>query len=205
MISSKEENIILAAEKLFAEKGFDATSTREISAAAKVNISMISYYFGSKEQLLEKIFEYRMKESTNFSREVMEKELTEWEKLLAIIYLYVGRVENLRDFYRVLQREQITNKNVHILEFMHKSKMAFLQVYSKLLQDGHAKGLFRKTPRAEFLHATIIGTVFYAMNNIPVYSEYSGTAEDAYKKTFFEDLKIHLKTLLKNLLGYEEK
>ena len=40
---SKEENILFAAEKLFAEKGFTGTSTREISKAANVNISMISY------------------------------------------------------------------------------------------------------------------------------------------------------------------
>lgn len=50
---SKEENILFAAEKLFAEKGFEGTSTREISKAANVNISMISYYFGSKEKLYE--------------------------------------------------------------------------------------------------------------------------------------------------------
>ena len=48
---TKEENIMLHAEKLFAEKGFDGTSTREIAKNAEVNISMISYYFGSKEKL----------------------------------------------------------------------------------------------------------------------------------------------------------
>ncbi len=49
---SKEENILFAAEKLFAEKGFEGTSTREIAKAANVNISMISYYFGSKENFM---------------------------------------------------------------------------------------------------------------------------------------------------------
>ena len=59
---SKEENILFAAEKLFAEKGFEGTSTREIAKDANVNISMISYYFGSKEKLYEKLVEYRMNE-----------------------------------------------------------------------------------------------------------------------------------------------
>ncbi len=59
---TKEENILFCAEKLFAEKGFEGTSTREISKEANVNISMISYYFGSKEKLLQRIFEYRMTE-----------------------------------------------------------------------------------------------------------------------------------------------
>ena len=38
-----------AALALFAEKGFAKTSTREIAAAAQVNIASISYYFGDKE------------------------------------------------------------------------------------------------------------------------------------------------------------
>lgn len=40
-----------AALKLFGDKGFDATSTREIAAEAGVNIAMIAYHFGGKEGL----------------------------------------------------------------------------------------------------------------------------------------------------------
>ena len=37
----------------FAEEGFDGTSVRDIAKKANVNIAMISYYFGSKEKMLE--------------------------------------------------------------------------------------------------------------------------------------------------------
>lgn len=43
--------LIEAATPLFAEKGFNGVSVREIAGIAGVNISMISYYFGSKEGL----------------------------------------------------------------------------------------------------------------------------------------------------------
>ncbi len=43
--------LVLAALKLFGEKGFEATSTREIAAAAGANIGSISYHFGGKEGL----------------------------------------------------------------------------------------------------------------------------------------------------------
>ncbi len=45
--------LIAAALRLFGEKGFAATSTREIAAAADTNIASIAYYFGGKEGLLE--------------------------------------------------------------------------------------------------------------------------------------------------------
>ena len=71
---SKEENILFSAEKIFAEKGFAGTSIREISKDAKVNVSMISYYFGSKEKLFERIFEYRMNESLSFAKDILGNE-----------------------------------------------------------------------------------------------------------------------------------
>jgi AcrR family transcriptional regulator len=43
--------LIEAGLKLFGEKGYAATSTREIAAAAKANIGSIAYHFGGKEAL----------------------------------------------------------------------------------------------------------------------------------------------------------
>ena len=43
--------LIRAALHLFGEKGYDATSTREIAAAAKANIGSIAYHFGGKSGL----------------------------------------------------------------------------------------------------------------------------------------------------------
>ena len=40
-----------AAGRLFAARGFDGVSTRELARAAKVNISAITYYFGGKDGL----------------------------------------------------------------------------------------------------------------------------------------------------------
>ena len=50
-----EQNIIEVATELFAKNGFDGTSIRDICKKADVNISMISYYFGGKKELYEKI------------------------------------------------------------------------------------------------------------------------------------------------------
>jgi AcrR family transcriptional regulator len=43
--------LVRAALKLFASKGFEGTSTRQIAAAAKANIGSIAYHFGGKEGL----------------------------------------------------------------------------------------------------------------------------------------------------------
>ena len=48
-----KQGILDAAIGLFARKGFSATGVREIAQQAKVNVAMISYYFGSKRGILE--------------------------------------------------------------------------------------------------------------------------------------------------------
>jgi AcrR family transcriptional regulator len=46
-----KERILQAAQEIFAQKGFDGTSTREIAAQAEVNISSLHYHWDSKEAL----------------------------------------------------------------------------------------------------------------------------------------------------------
>ena len=51
-------SLIRAAGKLFARKGFEGTSVREICAEAKTNIAAIKYYFGDKIGLYKEVIEY---------------------------------------------------------------------------------------------------------------------------------------------------
>ncbi len=54
---NSKERILKAAVKLFAEKGYEGTSIREICKDAKSNICMISYYWGGKKELYQGIID----------------------------------------------------------------------------------------------------------------------------------------------------
>jgi AcrR family transcriptional regulator len=56
---STEDKIKEAARKLFTQKGFAATRTRDIAEEAGINLALLNYYFRSKE----KLFEMVMKEN----------------------------------------------------------------------------------------------------------------------------------------------
>jgi len=45
------ERILYAAQKLFGEKGLEATSVRDITTAARCNVAAVNYHFGGKENL----------------------------------------------------------------------------------------------------------------------------------------------------------
>ncbi len=55
-----KERILDAAETLFAERGFAATSLRAIAARAEVNLAATHYHFGSKKGLLAAVFHRRI-------------------------------------------------------------------------------------------------------------------------------------------------
>jgi len=55
-MADTKNSILNAAERLFAERGFDAISLRALTAAAGVNLAAVNYHFRSKHQLLQALF-----------------------------------------------------------------------------------------------------------------------------------------------------
>lgn len=53
------QRLIDAAERLFAEHGWNAVGIRAIAAAANANLAALNYHFGSKENLLAELFAAR--------------------------------------------------------------------------------------------------------------------------------------------------
>lgn len=54
------DRILDVAERLFMELGHEATSMRQITSAAGVNLAAVNYHFGSKEMLVQQVFRRRL-------------------------------------------------------------------------------------------------------------------------------------------------
>lgn len=52
---STEEKILLAASRIFTEKGYTGARTRDIAEEAGINLALLNYYFRSKEKLFQKV------------------------------------------------------------------------------------------------------------------------------------------------------
>ena len=60
MASGTKEQILDVAERMFAESGVHGVSLRAIIAEAGVNLAAVHYHFGSKDALVEAVFERRV-------------------------------------------------------------------------------------------------------------------------------------------------
>lgn len=118
-----EDRIINVASEFFAKNGFDGASIRDICKKADVNISMISYYFGGKKELYEKIVNDIVMNIINFMKDRLElKELPQSFDGLSreekIEFLYKA-LNNMIDYFysdnisdnsiMIFFREQITS------------------------------------------------------------------------------------------------
>ncbi len=64
--------ILEAATILFAQKGFDGTSIREICKKANVNLCMISYYWGGKQELYQGIIDDLIEKQIEYSKNFLD-------------------------------------------------------------------------------------------------------------------------------------
>ena len=64
--SNTEQQILASAEKLFLQKGFSATSTTDIARDAGCNQALVHYYFRTKENLFNKIFDAKFDSVMDF-------------------------------------------------------------------------------------------------------------------------------------------
>lgn len=72
--TSTEEKIIEAASKVFTQKGYAATRTRDIAEEAGINLALLNYYFRSKEKLFHIIMDVKLKQLFSVIFPIMNNE-----------------------------------------------------------------------------------------------------------------------------------
>ncbi len=119
-----KQNIIEVATKLFALNGFDGASIRDICKQSGANISLISYYFGGKKGLYEKIISGIVENiirymTSNFNVEKMPTSFEHLSKPQKIDFFYKALNYIIDYFYSnkisdeeimIFFREQITSE-----------------------------------------------------------------------------------------------
>ena len=181
--TDKQEIILSAAEKLFALHGFDGTTTRMLASEANVNIAMLSYYYGSKEQLFKALLESR---AANFYSKLQEAKGSSpilIDKVVALSGVYVDRIFENNLFHRIIQRE---------LSIMKRSDFS----------DGIAKTLLQNAD-IELTIISIVGTI--SQLTLSPYLCLLLLEGNPESETIFDEknkkrIKKHLKNFLRTLL-----
>jgi AcrR family transcriptional regulator len=159
MVVDKREHIIQKSLELFAEKGFEGTSIRDIATLADVNVAMVNYYFGSKEKLFESIVSHRASYMKDMLQELVnDASKTEMEKIDTIIDAYVNRLLSQPAFHRLVHQELLIAKRGLMHEQLINIFASNTLFFKQIIEQGIRKKQFRKVD-AELTMASLIGTI----------------------------------------------
>lgn len=202
--NDKQTDILQAAEKLFAEDGFDGTSIRTIAKEANVNIAMISYYFGSKEKLLEALIIHRTSGMKMQLENIFSQNLTPLEKVDLLIDLYISRINKNKCMYQIVHFELSTKKRIMDMQSFIDIKRQNLEAFTKIIREGQDLGAFRKDINVMLIPPTIMGTlVHFQMNRLFFEKFIDISTEEAYESYIENELTTHIKQTIKALLAHE--
>lgn len=209
--NDKQLHIMEVALDLFADQGFTKTSVRNIADVAGVNLAMISYYFGSKQELLEAIFDSHLSEKTSQIDEIISNnQLDPFQLIERFVDFFIASFYQNRQFYKLMIRETTkeVDKESVIFAKVVKSRMDNRKTIESVIKKGQAKGLFRKDIDVVMLACIMIGSINQVISNTPYYSQVYHIAdndETAYQNKVVKKLNKELKTMLKAYLSNDKE
>jgi AcrR family transcriptional regulator len=199
-MADKREHILIAAEQLFGERGFDGTSVRDIAQSAGVNLAMISYYFGSKEKLLEALIVFRSEYAYGILEELSEDQsLSPWDKIDRLVEFYVDRILNNLPFHNIMYQESTAVRSDEIKEKIIALKLRNLDQITRIINDGQQKKLFRQVD-VTMTVGTIMGTISSYTQSRTYSCNILAIRVDADDEVFRAKLSVRLKAHLKHVL-----
>ena len=206
--NNKQLQIIGVAEKLFAEKGFSGTSIRDISQEADINVSMISYYFGSKEKLIEALFEVRSKDFLKILESLLlNVDLSPMQKVNLMIDGVVNRLIEKQCFHNIVVREQLAGSRTPIIsELLSVMKTRNLRAMESIIQEGQQLNVFTKDVDILMLSTTLLGTINQAISTQVFYRrihQLEDLPQEKFDVHLKQKLSIHLKKIFKAILDKE--
>lgn len=130
-MADTREQILDAAEELFAEQGIDGASLRAITGRAKANLGAIHYYFGNKQTLVKEVLLRRLEAYTELRRTDFRRHLEAkgGEPVLRDVWLSLAKVFfDFTDLYPHFSRftEQLKIfRDADLEEMLHEVALDF--------------------------------------------------------------------------------
>jgi AcrR family transcriptional regulator len=156
--TDKRTSILNAAEKLFASQGYEGTSTRQIATEAGANMSMINYYFGSKEGVFMEIMSNRIKGFSLALTSIQAEDLNQLGKLMMVIDQYTRRILDNISFHKMMHRELSLSQRPEMYDKLKQAMSGNLMIIERIINEGIEQGEFRPVD-VRMVIASIMGTI----------------------------------------------
>lgn len=154
--ASPAERILLSAKRLFAQSGFENTSTISIARLAQTSESQIIKHFSNKEGLLEAIFEQGWKHIGEAfgALEYLPSPSSKLQALVGLILAKLEEDEQLKELF-LLEGRRIRKEGHMVL--MTRGFQRLVMTADRLLKEMRDLGQLRSDLHLEGMRSALIG------------------------------------------------
>ena len=135
----RKNEILDAAEQLFAAKGYEAATVNDILSAVNIAKGTFYYYFKSKEDVLDALIERRISLGVAQAEEIIASTLPPVQKLLAVIMSQKPQGQAHEDFNAVLHEK--SNSKMHEKAII-QSISCLCPCLARVIKEGNETGIF---------------------------------------------------------------
>ena len=186
---NSEERIKAAARKVFHQKGYAGTRTRDIAEEAGINHAMVNYYFRSKEKLFQIVMMETMTLFFKGVSTILNNENTSLEeKIEQVVANYIDLLLEEPELPTFMFNEVRTNPepfvaNTPILQALEHSVLA--RQYAEAVAQG-------RITEPNLIHTVlnVISLVIFPFIAQPIFTALSRTDKEAYKTLMLERKKL---------------
>ncbi len=188
-MNKTKRKIFETSMKLFAEKGYDATSIEDITATVGVAKGTLYYHFSSKEEIFNFLIEEGVKLLQN-SVDIKTAKLENYiDKLKAVILIQIKIVNKYEDFITILLGQFYGKESRN--KMCQKYIYEYIDKIEKIVEDGIRAGQIKNGSAkviASEIYALIASTLVYKMRNqenveiIKLYKEFESTIIEGIKQ-----------------------
>lgn len=165
--SNTEQSILKAAEEEFLKKGFSGSKTTEIAKEAGVTHAMLHYYFRTKENLFNKVFEEKTRQLADTFLSRVDESLPFLEKIKCFIEAHFDLLTANPELPLFIYREILTNecgKEICRKTLFPNFRLA-ISLLDRSLQEEIKKGTVRPVKAEDLMVSAISLNIFVFVAN----------------------------------------
>lgn len=146
-----KDKILKEAQTLFIKNGFKGTSVRDIAKASGTNVAMVNYYFQSKYNLFEIIFEDALDVLIKRVFETITSDRPIFELIEIWIHTYYEILFEYPQIAAFILNEVSLNPQGLTQRIKKRNPYSAFSTIAARIEEEAKKGVIRETPAADFL------------------------------------------------------
>jgi AcrR family transcriptional regulator len=159
--TATRDQILDAAERLFAEQGFARTTIKQIGREAAVNSALLYYYFAHKEELYQEVLQRLIGNLVRRTSGGLDRPGPPASRLRAMVEAQAEVIASNPRFPRLLVRELAESDAAHAVGQIHLIAATTFRRLCELVREGQAAGVFRRGLDPRFAAISIVSQVAY--------------------------------------------